>query len=446
METNAVNSDAPAMDSDAPATNALERRLDLSVDLAELDKEVDQRLKRLGKNMKMAGFRPGKVPAGIVRQQHGEQARHEALGDALGRLFSEAITAQQLRVAGGPRIESRNTGSTTHIEFSAVFEVYPESALNDLTGVTIERPLLEVGPAEIDGTIEILRKQRVRYEPVDRAAATADRVTIDFLGKKAGEPFPGGQGTDYRFVLGEGKMLSDFENAVIGTSAGESKSFEMTFPAEYFAKDLAGQSVTFDITVKEVGAPVLPEADADFAKGLGVEDGDIVKMRAEIEANLKREVKRRLQAKVTGQVMDSLLQVNPIDVPSALVDREVERLMQVARQDMEQRGMKVKDLPMQPEWFADQARRRVSLGLIIAEVVRVHGQDAKPQQVRAMVVDAAQSYEHPEEVVRWYYAQPERLAEFEGAAVEANVVDWVLTQVQGVEKPVAFGELMGQNP
>lgn len=446
METNAVNSDAPAMNSDAPAMNALERRLDLSVDIAEFDKDVDQRLKRLGKNMKMAGFRPGKVPASIVRQQHGEQARHEALGDVLGRLFSEAVTAQQLRVAGGPRIESRNTGSTTHMEFSAVFEVYPEFALNDLSGVTIERPVLEVGPAEIDGTIEILRKQRVRYEPVDRAAATADRVTIDFLGKKGGEPFPGGQGKDYRFVLGEGKMLSDFENAVIGTAAGESRSFEMTFPAEYFAKDLAGQSVTFDITVKEVGEPVLPEADADFAKGLGVEDGDIVKMRAEIEANLRREVKRRLQAKVTAQVMDSLLQAHPIDVPSALVDREVERLMQVARQDMEQRGMKVKDLPMQPEWFADQARRRVSLGLILAEIVRVHGLQAKPQQVRAMVVDAAQSYEHPEEVVRWYYAQPERLAEFEGAAVESNVVDWVLTQVQAAETPVAFGELMGQNP
>ncbi|WP_300450010.1 trigger factor [Accumulibacter sp.] len=437
METNAANSDAPAM-------KALERRLDLSVDRAQLDKDVDQRLRRLGKNIKMPGFRPGKVPANIIRQQHGEQVRHEALSEALGRVFHEVVTAQQLRVAGAPRIETKSSDSTTHIEFSAVFEVYPEITLSDLSGVKIERPLLEVGEAEIDATVEILRKQRVRYEPVDRAATTSDRVTIDFFGKKDGEPFSGGQGKDYRFVLGDGKMLSDFENAVVGTSAGESKSFEMTFPTEYFAKELAGQSVTFEVSVKEVCEAVLPDVDADFAKALGVEDGNVDKMRAEIEANLRREVKRRLQAKMTGQVMDILLENNPIEVPVTLVEREVERLMEVARHDMEQRGMKVKDLPMQPEWFADQARRRVSLGLILAEIVRLHQLQAKPQQVRELVEEAAQSYEHPDEVVRWYYAQAERLAEFEGAAVEANVVEWVLTRVQGTERTVPFAELMGQ--
>ncbi|SBT10193.1 Trigger factor [Candidatus Accumulibacter aalborgensis] len=437
METNAANIDSPAV-------NALERRIDLSVAIAELDREVEQRLKRLAKNMKMPGFRPGKIPAGMVRQQHGEQARREALSEAVGHQFSEAVLAQKLRVAGSPRIEPKDAGSATHIEFAAVFEVYPEFTLGDLAGVVIERPVLEVGPDEIAGTIDILRRQRVRYEPVDRAAATADRVSIDFLGKKDGEPFAGGQGKDYRFVLGEGKMLADFESAVIGTAAGESKSFGMTFPAEYFAKDLAGQSVTFEVTVKEVGEPVVPEVDADFAKALGVEDGDIGKMRAEIEANLRREVKKRLQARITGQVMDALLAANPIDVPGALIAREIERLMQVARQDMEQRGMKVKDLPMQPEWFADQARRRVSLGLILAEIVRLNDLRPKPEQVRAMVEEAAQSYEHPEEIVRWYYAQADRLSEFEGAAVEDSVVDWVLTKVQWVEKQIPFGELMGQ--
>jgi trigger factor len=269
-------------------------------------------------------------------------------------------------------------------------------------------------------------------------------VSIDFVGKKDGEPFSGGQGKDYRFVLGEGKMLSDFENAVIGTRPGEAKSFEMTFPAEYFSKDLAGQSVTFDIAVKEVGEPVLPPLDADFARTLGIEDGDLVKMRAEIEDNLRREVKKRLQAKVTGNVMDALLAANPIEVPGALIHREIERLMQVARQDMEQRGMKVKDLPMQPEWFADQARRQISLALILSEIVKVNELQAKPAQVKALVEEAAQSYDQPKEVVRWYYAQPERLADVEATAIEANVVDWVLARVKVRSKLVAFAELMGQ--
>ena len=436
METNA--------NTEVPAPSALERRVDLSLTIAELDKDIDQRLKRLGKNMKMPGFRPGKVPAQIVRQQYGEQARNDALSEALGNMLSAEVASQQLRVAGSPRIEPKSSDSTTHIEFSAVFEVYPEITLSDLVGVEVERPVLEVGATEIDGTLEILRKQRVRYELVDRPAASADRVSIDFVGKKDGEPFPGGQGKDYRFVLGEGKMLSDFENAVIGTRPGEDKSFEMTFPAEYFSKDLAGQSVTFDITVKEVGEPVLPALDAEFAKALGIEDGDLVKMRAEIEENLKREVKKRLQVRVTGNVMDALLAANPIEVPGALIHKEIERLMQVARQDMEQRGMKVKDLPMQPEWFADQARRRVSLGLILSEIVKLNELQAKPAQVKALVEEASQSYDHPEEVVRWYYAQPERLSDFEGTAIEANVVDWVLARVKVLDKPVAFAELMGQ--
>ncbi|MEF8699403.1 MAG: trigger factor [Candidatus Accumulibacter sp. UW26] len=429
---------------DAPAPSALQRRVALSLTVAELDKDIDQRLKRLARNMKMPGFRPGKVPAQIVRQQYGEQARQDALSEALKKMFSEAVTAQQLRVAGAPTVELKSTDNTTHIEFLVTFEVYPEIVLNDITGLEVERPVLEVGPAEIDRTLDILRKQRVRYDLVDRPAASADRVSIDFFGKKDGEPFAGGQGQDYRFVLGEGKMLSDFENAVIGTRPGEAKSFEMTFPAEYFAKDLAGQSVTFDITVKEVGEPVLPDLDADFAVALGVVDGDVVRMRAEIEENLRREVKKRLQARISGQVMDALLKANPIDVPGVLIERETERVMQLARQDLEQRGMKMKDLPMQREWFVDQARRRVSLSLLLSEIVRLNDLQAKPARIKALVEEAAQSYDHPEEVVRWYYAQPERLGDFENAAIEANVVEWVLGRVKVLDKPVAFAELMGQ--
>ncbi len=440
METTATPTNAEA----ATLTNALERRLDLSVVIADLDKEIDQRLKRIGKNFKMPGFRPGKVPANIVKQQYGDQAHYEALNEALERAFGETAKAQQLRVAGHPKIEPKTTESTTHLEFSAVFEVYPEIKLGELKDVEIERSVLEVGAAELDSTMAVLRKQRVRYEPIDRAAAKGDRVTIDFLGKKDGEPFQGGEAKDYPFVLGEGTMLADFEAAVTGLKASESKTFEMTFPADY-AKELAGQTVSFDITVKEVREAILPEVDAEFAKSLGVENGDIDKMRAKIETNLKREVKKRLQSKVKDQVMEALLKTNPIDVPNALVDMEIERLMQVARQDMEQRGgAKMKNFPMQREWFVDQAKRRVSLGLILSEIVKVNELHAKSDQIKTIVDEAAQSYEHPEEVVRWYYAQPQRLAEIEGVAIEDNVVAWALSSSKVVDKPIAFDELMGQ--
>jgi len=441
METTAANNNVEA----APLKSALERRLDIAVAVADLDKEIDQRLKRIGKTLKMAGFRPGKVPAAIVKQQYGDQARHEALNEGLELAFDAAVKSQQMRVAGNPRIEPKTGENATPLEFTAVFEVYPEIALVELKDVEIERPVLEVGDAEMDSTLAVLRKQRIRYEPVDRAAAAGDRVTIDFLGKKDNVPFAGGEAKDYPFVLGEGAMLADFESAVSGLKAGETKSFEMTFPGDYSAKELAGQLVTFAVTVKEVREAILPEIDADFAKALGVADGDVTKMRAEIETNLRREVKKRLQSKLKDQVMDALLKANPVEVPKALVDIEIKRLMQAARQDMEQRGgVKMKDFPMQREWFVEQATRRVSLGLLLSEIVKVKELHAKSDQIKTIVEEAAQSYEHPEEVVRWYYAQPKRLAEIEGVAIEDNVVAWALTSAKAVDKTVAFDELMGQ--
>ncbi len=436
METNGENTDATEV-------SPLLRRIDLSVSIADLEKDVEQRLRRVGKTMKMPGFRPGKVPPAVIRQQHGAQANHEALRSELARLLNEALEERRWRIAGAPRLEAEAGDSDTHLQFSAEFEVYPDIVLHDLSSFEIERSVLEVGQTEIDRTIEILRKQRVRYEIVDRPAAAGDQVSIDFLGRKDGEPFAGGQGQDYRFVLGEGRMLSDFENAVAGTRAGESKSFEMTFPAEYFSAELAGQTVSFELTVKEVGEPILPAIDGDFALALGIADGDLEKMRSEIETNLRREVKRRLQARVTQQVMDLLLKANPIDVPQALLAGEIERLQESVRQDMRQRGMSAKELPMPADWFAEQARRRVALGLILAEIATANDIRAQPRQVRALVEEAAQSYEHPEQIVSWHYAQPERLREFEGAAMEAQVVDWVLAQAKVVDKPVVFAELMG---
>ena len=432
------------MEATTAQANELERRIDLSIAIADVEKEMEQRLKRMGKNIKMPGFRPGKVPFSIIKQQHGDQARHEVLSEELDRVFGETVTTKKMRVAGYPRIEPKTSESTTHLEFHAIFEVYPDFAPADMSTAEVERPVLEVTAAEVDKTVDILRQQRVSYEDTDRVAAKGDRVVIDFLGKKDGEPFQGGQASDYPFVLGQGQMLPDFESAVEGAKSGESKTFDLTFPADYFAKDLAGQTVQFEITVKQVQAPKLPEVDGEFAKGMGIADGDVAKMRAEIEANLKREVKRRIEGKVKDQVMEALIKANQIAVPNALVEMEIQRLMQAARQDMEQRGMKVKDMPIQPEWFADQAKRRVTLGLILAELVKTEKLQAKPEQVRAMVEETAQSYEQPEEVIRWYYAQPQRLGEVEGVAIENNVVEWVLGKAKVTDKTAVFDELMGQ--
>ena len=432
------------MEATTAQANALERRIDLSIAIAEVEKEMEPRLRRMGRNMKVPGFRPGKVPFAMVKQQYGDQARHEVLSEKLDRAFGEAVAAQNLNVAGYPRLEAKESESTTHMEFTAIFEVYPEIALGDLSTAEIEQPVLEVGAAEIEKTLDILRKQRVRYDAADRGAEKEDRVVIDFTGKKDGVAFQGGSATDYPFVLGQGMMLPDFETAVEGCKAGESKTFDLTFPEDYHAKDLAGQTVQFEITVKQVQAPRLPDVDADFAKMMGVADGDVEKMRAEVENNLKREVKRRIEARIKDQVMDALIKANPISVPASLVDLEIKRLMQTARQDMEQRGMKMTDMPLQPEWFADQAKRRVTLGLILAEIVKTESLQADPQQVRTMVEDLAASYEQPEEFVRWYYTQPQRLSDIEGVVLENNVVAWVLSKAKVTETPAVFDELMNQ--
>jgi len=429
---------------EATTANELERRIDLSVAIADIEKGTDERIQRMSRSVKMPGFRPGKVPLKILKAQYGEQARHEVLSEVLDRAFGEAVTEKKMRVAGYPRIEPKTTENATHLEFSAIFEIYPEVKIGDLSTAAVERPTLEVGDTQIQHTLDILRQQRVRHETTDRGAQKDDRVVIDFLGKKDGEPFQGGAATDYPFVLGQGTMLPEFEKAVEGLKAGEAKNFDLTFPEDYFAKDLAGQTVQFEITAKQVQAPVLPEIDTEFAKSMGIADGDVAKMKAEVEANLKREVKRRLEAKLKEQVMDALLKSTPIAVPNALIEMEIQRLIEMARHDMEQRGMKAKDMPIQPEWFAPQAQRRVSLGLILSELVKVEKLQAKPEQVKAFIEENAQSYENPQEVVNWYYAQPQRMQEIEGVVIENNVVEWVLSKAKVTDQAVDFDELMGR--
>ena len=434
------------MQTNQEARSALERRIDMTVSMADVEKEVEARLKRMARTIKMPGFRPGKVPMKIVAQTHGAQARSEAIGAAVEQAFGAAVREQQLRVAGFPHIEPKEAANPAEaLEFTAVFEVYPEVEPGDLSAQKIERPVLEVGEAEVEKTIDVLRKQRTTFVDADRAAEDGDRVVIDFIGRKDGEPFEGGQGQEFPFVIGAGSMLKDFETAVAGLKAGETKTFDMTFPEDYHAQQLAGQAVQFEITVTKVEAPMLPEVNADFAKALGVADGDVAKLREEVKTNLEREVKRRIQARLKEQVMNALLEVTPIEVPKALIDAESGQLAENARRDLEMRGMKTKDIPVEPAWFAEQAERRVKLGLIMAELVKKAELHAKPEQVRALVEEMAQSYEDPSELVRWYYAQPDRLSQAEAVVIEDNVVAWASAQAQTTDTPVAFDELMGNN-
>jgi trigger factor len=433
MQTNQQNSGA----------SALERRIDMSVSLAEIDQDVAQRLKRLSRTVKMAGFRPGKVPLKMVEQQYGPQARSEAISAAVEKAFGEKVREQQLRVAGYPRIEPRDGAGASELQFSAVFEVYPEIRLGDVAGRQIERTRLSVGEAEVDKTIDVLRKQRTTYAAATRPAVDGDKLVIDFTGRKDGTVFPGGEAKDFSMLLGSGNMLPDFEKAVTGMSIGEAKTFDLTFPVDYHAKELAGQTVQFEVTLKAVEAPQVPELDGEFAKALGVADGDLAKMRGEVRANLEREVRKRLQARIKNQVMEALLAVNPIEVPKALIDMEARQMADAAVRDLEARGMQQKNVAVEPAWFSDGATRRVKLGLILAELVKARGLAAKPEQVRAIVEDFAETFEDSTEVVRWYYSQPQRLAEAEALAVENNVVDWMLANAQAIDKDVTFDELMG---
>lgn len=430
-------------DATSSVVNPLERRIDIVISLAEIEGEISARLKKIARTVKMPGFRPGKVPMNMVTQNYGGQARSEAIGQAVEAALEAKLKEQNLRMAGYPNIQPVADAGEGKLGFTATFEVYPEITLGDVSGQSIDKPALVVTDAEVDQTLDVLRKQRVSYSETDRPAQKDDRVVIDFVGRKEGVEFPGGKADDHSMVVGAGAMLPDFEQAVEGVKSGDKKTFDVTFPEDYQAKDLAGSTVQFDILVKKVEAPHLPELNAEFAKSLGSADGNVEAMRAEVRANLEREVKKRLEAKTKQQVMDALLAVNSLDVPKVLVEAESKQMAEAALRDMESRGMNVKNFPIEPAWFADKAMRRVTLGLLLTEVVKANDLYAKPEQVRAVVDEFSASFEDPKEVVRWYYSQPQRLAEAEALAVEANVVQWVLSKAKVSEKSVAFDELMG---
>ena len=424
--------------------SALQRRLNAAIPQQAFRSHVSARLKDIGRNVKIAGFRPGKIPEKIVAQRYGAQAEREALSDALQRSFAEVAQANKLKVVGEPQFEIKSQDlNAEQIEYSATFEVYPEIELGDLSKITLERLVYEVTQADVDNTIVTLRKQRATFVKTARAAQAEDRVTIDFIGKLNGAGFDGGEAKDYSFVLGAGRMLPEFEDAIIGMKVGATQSFDMTFPKTYHSKEVAGRQVTFTITVNKVEAPKLPELDTEFAKSVGVTDGDVGKLQDEIRTNLTREVARRLKVRNKNAAMDALLKVAKFEVPKISVQLEVQEMMRQAAPDMELRKMQTQGMTLSEDMFTERAERRVKLGLILVEQLQKFDLRARPEQMHQMIRDYAQTFDQPEEVERWYASDAKRIEEVRGMVLEENLMTWAMAQAKTVDKAAVFDDLMG---
>jgi trigger factor len=423
----------------------LERRITLTLPASTIASEVESRLRRLSRTVRADGFRPGKVPMSVVSQRYGYSVHSEVLNDKVGQVFSQAVNEAKLRVAGPPRITEKAEAPEGEVAFDATFEVYPEVKLGDLSQAEIERVTTEVGDAAVDKTIEILRKQRRTFQqrPASEGAAPGDRVTIDFAGTVDGVPFEGGKAEGFQFVIGEGQMLEQFDNAVRGMKAGDSKTFPLQFPADYQGKDVAGKEADFTVTLKKIEAQHLPPIDESLAKALGIAGGTVEALRADVRKNLEREVKFRVQARNKASVMDALVKSAELEVPKSLVAGETERMVEQMRADLKKRGVKdAETAPIPAEMFQAQAERRVRLGLVVAELVRTHNLQAKPEQLQAHIEELAQSYEKPGEVMRWYLSDRNRMAEVEAIVVENNVAAHVLERAKATPKDVPFDELM----
>lgn len=423
----------------------LERRITLTLPADRISSEVQARLRRLARTVKAAGFRPGKVPMSVVAQRYGQSVQYEVMNEEVGRAFGEAAGEAGLRVAGPPHIAAKDEAPEGQMAFDATFEVYPEVSIGDLGAVQVESVSADVDDAAIDRTIEILRKQRRSFaqRPAGEGAAEGDRVTIDFEGKIDGETFAGGKAEGFQFVIGEGQMLEQFDKAVRGMKAGQSKTFPLQFPADYHGSDVAGKEADFRVTVNKIEAQHLPAVDEAFVKTLGIAEPTVEALRASVRANLERELRQRVLARNKAAVMDALIGVSQLDLPKSLVGAELERMMAAARADLKQRGIKDADsAPLPKELFEPQAERRVRLGLVVAELVKANALQAKPEQLQAHLDEMSQSYEKPAEVVRWYLSDRQRMADVEAMVVERNVTDFVLGKAQVAHKALAFDELM----
>ncbi len=423
----------------------LERRITLTLPQTDISAEVQTRLKKLSRTVKAAGFRPGKVPMSVVTQRYGYSVHYEVMNDRVGQAFSDAASEAKLRVAGPPRITPKEDAAEGTIAFDATFEVYPEVTLGDLSAARIESASSEVTEAAIDRTVEILQKQRRTFaqRPQGEGAVEGDRVTIDFEGKIDGEPFDGGKAEAFQFIIGEGQMLEQFDKSVRGMKVGESKTFPLQFPADYQGKDVAGKEADFRVSLTKIEAQKLPEVDEGFAKSLGIKEATVEGLRADVRKNLERELAQRLLARNKAAVMDALVAHSQLDLPKALVAREVERMMAAAREDLKKRGVKdAETAPLPQDLFDAQAERRVRLGLVVAELVRVHQLRAQPEQLQKQIETMSQAYEKPAEVMRWYLSDRERMAEVEAMVIENNVTEFVLGKAQVDAKVVPFDELM----
>lgn len=426
--------------------SGLERRVDLVVSVADVEKQVQAQLKRVARSAKVQGFRPGKAPLSLIERSHGPGIRYDVINSEVGRSLEKVVEEAKLRVAGVPNLEPKTEGVPEGtMAFSATFEVYPEVSVPDLAGLQVKRARTDVGDAQVQHTVDILRKQRAAYEAREgRAAQDEDRVTLDFAGTIDGTPFEGGSAEKFPFVLGQGRMLPEFETAVRGMKAGEKKTFPLTFPENYAGKDVAGKTAEFAVTVTEVAEPVLPEIDAEFAKSLGQAEGDVEKLLADVRSNIEREVKSRTQARTKASVMDALAAACSFDIPKALVDNDIESRTAAAREELKQRGVpNAESVPIPPDTFKTDSERRVRLGLLVSELVKSADLQAKPEQVRARIEEFAQNYEQPAQVVAYYLSDRQRRAEIEALVLEDNVVDHVLSKAQVADETVPFDELMG---
>jgi trigger factor len=427
-------------------TGSLGRRMTVAVPAARMEQEIATRLKRLSQTVRFPGFRPGKAPMKMVEAQYAGKVMEEVAGDLIRATFYEAVNEQGLKPAGGPDIQPKNIGRGKDFEYTATFEIYPEIKRLDIKGARIERPVVTVSDEDVSRTIETLRRQRVGWNPVERAAAMGDRVLIDFQGMLDGVPFEGGEAKDFPLVLGNNTLIDGFESGLTGARAGENRTLDVTFPADYRNTNLAGKDVQFVVTVKQVNEPVLPEVNDEFARALGVADGKIETLHTEVRANLVRELAERVRVELREQVFKAVIEANPLDVPKALEQTEVEHLMQTSRANLEAQGMPGNTLTGDPQRYAEQARKRVTLGLILAEMVKVKNLVVDPQLVRARIDELAAGYDNPQEFVDWYYADRKRLAEIESKVMEDQAVELLLATAETVDKPMSFQELMRPGP
>ena len=423
----------------------LERKVTLSLPWSSINAECDKRLKQTARKARIDGFRPGKAPLSMIQSMYGASIQNDVMNELAQKVFFDTAVAEGWKIAGMPRLEGvEGQDDKENFLFSGVFEVFPEVKVGDLSGREVEKVTASVGDAEVEKTIDILRQQRTRFNHTERAAKDGDRVIIDFEGKIDGEAFAGGSAENYAFVLGQGQMLPEFEAGVNGLKEVESKDVEVNFPEDYHGKEVAGKTAVFTITVRNVAEPVLPEVDEVFAKALGIADGNIETMRAEVKKNVEREVKRRVDSQNKEAAMEALLAVSELQVPNALINEEAARLAAEMKQNFINQGMAdAKNLDLPLDMFKEQAERRVKLGLILAEVVQANGLEPSKEQIDAVIADFAESYEDPQEVIDWYHADNSRLQGPTSLAVEANVTDFVLGKAKVTEKALSFDEVMG---